>query len=269
MTETTRAHARAGWREDEVELLFEVVRATTDEGRPLREAFEDVAGRLGRKPNSIRNFYYAKTREMPDAQTRKASFTMFTEEELDELLRTVLLARGAGESVRACVTRMACGDRQRMLRYQNKYRSILKNKPERLRDVAQRLRQEGYDCPDVPLRAAMGDASTQKLFQSALSLSRELEDNTLSQMLTGLDGLLRRVAERAQVVDITNGLTDAETLTARWREAQREADRLRVEVDLLKLRLEDLEGAEMDEADEGDEEKEKDAPREPLAPLRC
>ena len=137
MTRISTHHPRSGWQKDEIDLLFDSVRMSDEEGRSLRDVFTDVGRQLQRKPNSIRNYYYAKLREMPELTPKQAPFRAFSVQEVHELLRQVLMGRGSGESVRACVTRLADGDRSRMLRDQNKYRSILKNKPDMLLSVAE------------------------------------------------------------------------------------------------------------------------------------
>ena len=130
------------------------MKEAAENGRPLRDVFSEVGGRLSRKPNSIRNFYYARVREVPQLAARQAPLRTFTAEELHHLLRDVLVGRGRGESVRACVNRLAGGDRAGMLRYQNEYRSVLKNRPEMLMEVANELRAEGLPCPMMCWHAA-------------------------------------------------------------------------------------------------------------------
>ncbi len=273
MMETQQTHARGGWHDDEINVLFQAVQAAAQDGRPLRDVFADVASTLKRKPNSIRNFYYARVRELPDIEARKAPFRTFTQEELRHLLRTVLMARGGGESVRACVTRMAEGDRGRMLRYQNKYRSILKNRPEMLEAVAQELRAEGLPCPAyVTCHRHMAEDENllTESFEEASRLSRALGDDSLALMVERLYGLLRRASEAENrlmaleeeagqragnpTADLAITLTDLrgpdsglqEDLMGsdavpyqKWADTRREADRLRVQLDLLKLHLED------------------------------
>lgn len=145
------ARARTGWASEEKDILWEEVRRATDEGGTLRQAFDSISQKTGRKPNSIRNFYYQSLREMdaPEgvASLRTRSFVPFAEEEVDSLLRTILSQRAKGVSVRACVQEMAGGDRSLALRYQNKYRSILKNHPDRIEQALDRLRAQGVDCP--------------------------------------------------------------------------------------------------------------------------
>ena len=209
MTQTT--HPRGGWQQEEIDLLFSAVKEAAENGRPLRDVFSEVGGQLSRKPNSIRNFY--------------------TAEELHHLLRDVLVGRGRGESVRACVNRLAGGDRAGMLRYQNKYRSVLKNRPEMLMEVANELRAEGLPCPDDVLACRRYNLAGRQQ-ASLASLEKHMGDPCVRRMVEGLTMLLERAA---------NAPAESENTVPyqKWAEARREADRLKVEVDLLKMALED------------------------------
>ena len=119
----TRPHA--GWNSAEEALLQVAVDRCRAAGAPLKTAFMEAARQTGRRPNSVRNHYYSSSK----AADSGPAFLPFSEEESLSLLKTVLLARSAGESVRSCTLRIAEGDTRRMLRYQNKYRSLLKSQP--------------------------------------------------------------------------------------------------------------------------------------------
>lgn len=104
MEKTMQGRARAGWQDKETERLFQAVDQAAREGQPLRHVFESLSGELGRKPNSIRNYYYARLRQHPESSVQRAApFQTFTQEEVRALLRQVLMARGQGKSVRSCV----------------------------------------------------------------------------------------------------------------------------------------------------------------------
>ena len=235
MTRISTHHPRSGWQKDEIDLLFDSVRMADEEGRSLRDVFTDVGRQLQRKPNSIRNYYYAKLREMPELTPKQAPFRAFSVQEVHELLRQVLMGRGSGESVRACVTRLAEGDRSRMLRYQNKYRSILKNKPDMLLSVAEELRAEGLPCPEnvVEYRrygapsSENPPAEVPEDYSALPAYPRVMQ--ALSQLLSEAQNI-SRPSQHSQEDDLWY---------SRWTEARQEADRLRVEVDLLKIALED------------------------------
>ena len=128
--ENTAHLTHSGWTEEETNRLWQEIEAASRDGTPLRTVFERTGQALGRKPNSVRNYYYIQLRAQGDGRLRRATpFETFTPEEVHELLRSVLSARGQGQSVRACVSALAGGDRTKMLRYQNKYRAILRKKP--------------------------------------------------------------------------------------------------------------------------------------------
>ena len=229
MTQTITHSSRSGWQREEIDLLFQAVQEAEQSQKPLRDVFAEVGVKLSRKPNSIRNFYYARVREEPERAQRKTSFRTFTDEEVHELLRNVLIGRGQGESVRACVTRLAGGDRAGMLRYQNKYRSILKNRPEMLMEVAEELRIEGLPCPANAAACRRYERSA-KCSEVANRLEEHMTDPCVRAMAENLLSLLERQ-------EVPTGMDSVPY--AKWAETQREADRLRVEVDLLKMALED------------------------------
>lgn len=227
MTQINTTHPKGGWQQEEIDLLFSAVSEAAEQGKPLRDVFADVGATLSRKPNSIRNFYYARVRETPGLAVRQTPFHSFTKDEVHHLLRQVLIGRGKGQSVRACVTELANGDRTGMLRYQNKYRSILKNKPEMLMEVAQELRMEGLPCPENVAACRHYERSSRP-DETAERLLPHLADPAVRSMVESLASLLERQPPAENMVPY-----------ARWADARREADRLKVEVDLLKMALED------------------------------
>ena len=69
------------------------------------------------------------------------------------LLETVLHGQAQGMSVRSITMQMGGGDKKAMLRYQNKYRSLVKNNPEAVYAALDRLREKelaGYDPYSQP-----------------------------------------------------------------------------------------------------------------------
>jgi len=212
--EQTMHLARSGWRQEETDLLWREIRAAAETGAPLRGVFEKTGEALGRKPNSVRNYYYMQLREQGGEDLRRAApFTLFTEEEVHQLLRQVLLARGRGQSVRSCVMDLSRGDRALMLRYQNKYRSILRKRPDMIEAICRELRQEGLPCPDNPLSVSTVDRAP--LLEGALEGK---EDADVQLAFHALHSLARRAVNAGE-----GG-----------------ADRLRVQRDLLLMQLEDV-----------------------------
>lgn len=221
-----------GWQKQEIDALQKSIDEAAQTGESLRSVFERLGETLGRKPNSIRNFYYAQVRAQSQELGRALPFETFSPGEVERLVENVLTARAQGMSVRACVRRLAEGDRTLMLRYQNKYRSILKNKPEMLLEVAEELRMEGLPCPQ-DVTACRRYERAMKTPDTLRRLESHLADPSVRAMAENLLVLLEKKTEEEQA--------DAQ---AKWARIQRENDRLKVENDLLKMALEDREKEE-------------------------
>ncbi len=142
--------SKSGWEASETELLFAEVENARREGKPLKMVFDKVAKATGRKPNSIRNYYYNKIKNMPDDETldRQTAFTPFKKEQIWDLMVTVLGAQARGISVRACTLALGNGDKKEMLRYQNKYRSVIKNNPVLVKQVMDYMKEKNISCFD-------------------------------------------------------------------------------------------------------------------------
>ena len=138
-----------GWSEQEDAALLRAADTARKKHLPLKSAFDQIADALNRRPNSVRNRYYTQLKPIGAAEP---SFCPFSEEETDRLLRTVLLAQADGRSVRACTLEMANGDTRRMLRYQNKYRALLKAQPDRVMRIRSELSAQGISVPDPFVR---------------------------------------------------------------------------------------------------------------------
>ena len=224
-----RHPGRAGWQEAETARLFSAVQEANASGAPLRSVFESLSGDLGRKPNSIRNYYYACLRQQEQDGERTPAFRPFTAEETHELLRQVLMARGKGMSVRACVMALSEGSHSRMLRYQNKYRTILKTRPELIAQVCDELRAEGLPCPNAApqqtIRMEQADAAFCDPEDAAAA--RLMAQPCVHHMLEGLKELLRRAARAEAAPD--------EKLQAKCAELQRTVDRQQVQFDLQRI----------------------------------
>ena len=176
---------RAGWNSEEEALLQRAVDRCRAAGEPLRTAFLQTAQQTGRRPNSVRNHYYAGGR----APAGAPAFLPFSEEESLSLLKAVLSARAAGESVRSCTLRIAEGDTRRMLRYQNKYRSLLKSRPALVDRARRELQAAGGAVFDPYAPALPGPGRPRK---GADERDIEALIRTLCESLTEL---LRRSAK--------------------------------------------------------------------------
>ncbi len=140
-----------GWSELEIKRLLSFVLNRGD--KSLLSVFDDFASKTGRRPYSVRNFYYKlinlaeKNSEVAKAVNfNKISNNMknnhFSQNDTKSLLRT-LLNNDKNISVRRACLNLANGDAKLMIRYQNKYRNILKTNIKLVNEVANELRQNG------------------------------------------------------------------------------------------------------------------------------
>lgn len=217
-----------GWQKQEIEALQKSIDEAEKTGESLRSVFDRLGCELGRKPNSIRNYYYACLRQQGVEGERTPAFRPFTQEETHELLRQVLMARGKGMSVRACVMALSEGSHSRMLRYQNKYRTILKTRPELIAQVCEELRAEGLPCPNTaPLTPVADHADAAFCDPEDAAAARLMAEPCVHHMLEGLKELLRRAARSEASPD--------EKLREKCAELQRTVDRQQVQFDLQRI----------------------------------
>ncbi|MBO4297462.1 MAG: hypothetical protein J5602_13035 [Clostridia bacterium] len=214
------SNRRSGWSEDESSLLWRAADEAQAQGLPLKQVFEQVAEKTGRRPNSIRNYYYAQARERAGGHERAARFVPFTEDEVRSLVETVLRRKAEGMSVRACLQQMAGGSHSLMLRYQNKYRAVLRSRPEIIRETLERLKAEGVECPQPQVRARARLSPEDALGQMAVS-ARKTGDSELIQACDVFARLIRN-GRAGDMPDQTAQL-----------------DRMNVRLDLYRLALTD------------------------------
>lgn len=214
-----------GWQKHEIDALVSSIDAAAKSGESLRSVFDRMGQELGRRPNSIRNFYYAQVRAQSDPGAGRAlPFETFSSGEVEQLVRSVLTARAQGMSVRACVRQLADGDRTKMLRYQNKYRSTIRTRPDLVKRIMDELSRDGV--PFVSPYAAQEDGHT--LYAALQERANDAGDPQLTQLFESLGYLMDRALGRKQ-----------EQTPAQDSDAQRKADRLSVRCDMLRIALDD------------------------------
>ncbi len=218
--ELPRAGRRTGWSDSENKLLWEMADEAQQQGLPLKAVFERLARQTGRRPNSIRNYYYAQVRSHDGGRARAARFVPFTEDEVASLVETVLRRKAEGQSVRACLQQLSSGDHSLMLRYQNKYRAVLRSRPEIIRAALEKLKAEGVECPPPQVRIRPRLSSEDALDQMAASARR-----------TGDSELIRACDVFARL--IRTGRTGSTS------EQAAQLDRMNVRLDLYRLALTD------------------------------
>ncbi len=118
------------------ELIDEALRAKSA-GESLTEVFERIAVKTRRAKGSVRNYYYnlVKTAQRDNEIAEKYAgiekikvekSQNFTKEDEQFLEKAIKEGREKGKSVRRVIIELSGGDDKLALRYQNKYRNILK-----------------------------------------------------------------------------------------------------------------------------------------------
>lgn len=136
-----------GYAKAEAEALVGYIAAGRQAGKTLTELFACYGKEHGRAGGSVRNYYYrllrtedsAAKRILAGTQLRAEHVRPFTADEKEEMLRLILTERGKGNSVRRAIANVCGGDEKKMLRYQNKFRNMLKKQPEEVRAAAKKL----------------------------------------------------------------------------------------------------------------------------------
>ena len=138
-----------GYTEEEAKVLVDYVKNGKEAGKTLTWLFESYGREHGRAKGSVRNYYYALMKnERGDERIVKLldgtnlsveKIREFTDEETDEVLRSILAEKSKGMSIRRAICNIAAGDDKLMLRFQNKYRNTLKKEPERITKIASEL----------------------------------------------------------------------------------------------------------------------------------
>lgn len=134
-----------GYTEEEAKRLVRFVEEGKGKGKTLTALFAEYGVKNGRAKGSVRNYYYALMKnergderivKMLDGTTLTVGkIRAFTEEETDAALRSILIERAKGLSIRRAIFNLSGGDDKLMLRLQNKYRNTLKKSPEKLLEI--------------------------------------------------------------------------------------------------------------------------------------
>ena len=138
-----------GYTEEEAKNLVDFIKDGKQKGKTLTYLFETYGLQNGRAKGSVRNYYYALMKNekrderivklLDGSELSVEKIREFTEEETDEVLRSILEEKSKGLSVRRAIFNLSGGDDKMMLRLQNKYRNTLKKEPERIAEIAMGL----------------------------------------------------------------------------------------------------------------------------------
>ena len=139
------------WKDEEIKQLFDIVEKNRKENRSLLSAFSEYAKLSERKRNSIRNYYYQELSELQKNKSRANKLNiniknhivnesvLFSTNETREIISNILKLNSEGYSIRKACLKLANNNVELMVRYQNKYRSVLKSNPELINEITKEL----------------------------------------------------------------------------------------------------------------------------------
>lgn len=181
--------------DEQINYLLKEAEKATEESRSLTSVFADFAKKTGRAKGGIRNFYYAMLKEngingnlsntYPSLKKLRAERNCaFTKSEEEELFAKVTQGVRSGKSVRRTISEMAHGDEKIALRYQNKYRNLL-----RKNGASPRYEFYKDDAEYKTLKKAVDDLFERILRQkTAKEADLKRENEFLKEQLRSLKG---------------------------------------------------------------------------------
>ena len=140
------------WTLDNIKKLFAGVKEAEEKNQSLASVFSQLSKEMNCSTGSVRNYYYSQAklfRLMPSlarqmgvetASSRAKPFETFDFGEARDIVKTALVNKAKGISVRATLMNMANGDEKKALRFQNKYRSILLHHKKTVHEIMDELR---------------------------------------------------------------------------------------------------------------------------------
>ena len=173
----------------------------------LLSIFKNYAEMTKRKPNSVRNYYYLELGQLQNDKSKcqrlginlknheKIKQTPFDEKEEKEVVKNILRLCAKGSSVRKACLKLAGDDLGKMIRFQNKYRNVLKGNQALLSQCIQELKDEGIE---VNIKQKVTPRPNNILVMPKQKGS--LSDKDIEALFMGLVRLVKRVAnEQAEV----------------------------------------------------------------------
>ncbi len=166
------------------------------ENSSLSNIFEEYARVSGKAKGTVRNVYYAlakvsandkdfRDKYLEGQPISVSKINGFTQDEEKKLAKDVLRAKLQGKSVRKAIMELAGGDVKTALRYQNKFRNMIKKNQETFKEIARELNVE----PEMQMTKTL-DIFPEKGQKSALL------EHLISCLRGEIDGLMDRMAEK-------------------------------------------------------------------------
>lgn len=200
-----------GFTDDELKELASAVENAKATNGKLSAVFDTFAKKTGRAKGSVRNFYYGFVKECEKNDALRSEYFVrlpeiskaraFDNTETEKLVSAVIEGKNNNKSVRRAIIDLAGGNEKLALRYQNKYRSLIRNFPEKFGPVkAGRLDRENVNLvPPAAVRRVKAEinALVERIASSVKEENASLKKKTalLQQENLMLKGLLKKLGK--------------------------------------------------------------------------
>ncbi len=183
------------WTIEQTKRLFTLAKQSINSGKGLATVFSTMASETNRSCNSVRNYYYSQLKMfelVPQiandlgisvVKGGRGEFELFTQDEINDLIKRVLIGKANGKSVRKVILELADFNPKKALRLQNKYRSMIAHHKQQVMSVMRLLANENapYYNPYLK-RVTVGEptSSFEKLTDYVSALTEEEAGEFLS-----------------------------------------------------------------------------------------
>ncbi|MBQ3116016.1 MAG: hypothetical protein IJC07_03200 [Clostridia bacterium] len=153
-----------GYKQSDVIGLAEFLKER--KGESLSQTFSQYALKSGKAKGTVRNLYYALAKLSKENEEFRNQFlggeqilvnqiVEFDSDQERALIKQVLIKTNQGKSVRSAINELAEGDQKVALRYQNKYRSAIKTKPQLIEDIIEEMKRDGTKVKEYKSEKAL------------------------------------------------------------------------------------------------------------------
>lgn len=242
------------WKDEEVKKLFDFIENGRKNNVPLINLFSQYAHLTGRKPNSVRNYYYIELEALQENENRTKKLGIdlsihkkndqkeFSADETRELVMKILQMTSKGISVRkACLT-LANGDITQMVRFQNKFRTVVVKQKELFDECLSKLQTKDTKYvskrPDNVIafrnnKTSLTDSDINSLFLGLVKLVKKqaTEQATKNQEIeiTRANNMLRKT-----LVSLRQKEDEIKSLQKNFKLLSKENEKLSEEIKLLR-----------------------------------
>lgn len=191
-----------GFRESDAAMLCSML--SERKAKPLKSVFEKFSECTGKSVGTARNLYYAVCKRanadeefcqkfLGGQLPKVAKNNPFGREEEQSLIEKVADGRRAGKSVRSVIMDLANGDGKVALRYQNKFRGIMKKDPERVASVYKEKGANFIEGEQTPISALVSESQLMRVKREInalvekIAVKKQRENQLLKSKIAALE----------------------------------------------------------------------------------